>query len=220
MKIFAALAFCCAMAAQSFAPPLAGLLPDRDGRPQRIFGIAGNLLPEAPGIERVLGLAFTGSAGIVKSETSVVLLDASGAEISRFDAPGSRAVFGFDPSGRPALVWFSKTQELFAISASGLRPLSSPGKHVAALALESGGDVQVVNDGPALLLPTGLLTASGVNLTLRYPDGSEDTAATPATVEHLERMGDGWAAIQAGGQRYALRLSTPMRIYRIPEAAQ
>ena len=221
MRMLMVLACGAVLQAQSFAPPLAGIVVDRDGHTERIFGIAGNLLPAASGGgDRVLSMAFSGFGGAVKTQAAVMLLDASGNAIAQFDAPPGHAVFGFDPQGRPALVWFRKTQQLFALSSAGLSALPSPAVPVAALNVDEAGTVQVASEGPALFVPGGALSASALTVTLRHTDGAVESIDIPAAVGRFERMGDGWVAVEAVGERYALRLSSPMRLFRIPETPQ
>ena len=223
MKSFAALIFCgCAqLAAQSFAPPLAGIVANRQGRPQLVFGIAGNLISQALSVnERAVSLAFSGSAGLIKTASELILIDSAGRETNRFPAPGGEAVFGFDPSGRPAVVWFEKTHQLFAISPSGWILLQEPVTAVAALAVDSAGAVQIASRSPALYVPGGVLSSSNSLLTFHHADGSEETVSLPSTVTRFERMGDGWIAVVIAGERFGLRLSHPLRLFSLPEVGR
>src|SRR5205085_7499671 len=135
--------------------------------------------------------AFSESAGLVKTESELLVLDAAGQITGRYDAPGERALFAFGPDHAPALVYYAGT--LFRFDNNELKPVNWTGDAVAialaspqsAVAIVRGdgqlrnmrinlasGDIEsetALRDaaGPMLLLASGLLFTRENNIVLR-----------------------------------------------------
>ncbi|HZT29035.1 MAG TPA: hypothetical protein VFA33_04080 [Bryobacteraceae bacterium] len=215
-------------AEEPLAPPLVGLLRDsRHAVP--IYGVAGAFFRGAPCSEGVLSAAFSGAAGALKTDSFVILLDASGEPVARLAAPAGPALFGFDGAGRPAWVYLASTRELrplggpdAAADLSGLEgevlALGEVGPRVRLLVARQGGlwrvnvsaSGEVLSEellpglpaaGPALLAGRGAVLAADGSDLIVYQDATGGLRLPlPAPAQDLELLGRGWIRIgQPGG---------------------
>lgn len=240
--------FCCAaaLAQPAIEPPSMGAVRDGSGRLQTVMGVPGNFMLAGAGISGVISAAFSGSAGLVKTDTELVVVNARCEVVERSEAPAGPALFAFDSTGAPALVYYSGIlrglgPEPASIALDGdVVSIASTGPHSAAaivrradqlwtarVALDSA---TVENEtlisgvsGPVFLLPGGdLLFTRDSDLVMRDQAGAERTLAAGFEVEMFESMGKDWVAVrERGGQRlYALRITPQdLELYQLPEVA-
>lgn len=238
-----------AIAQPAIAPPLAGTVRDSSGNLHTVIGVAGNFVVIDSGISNVLSAAFSGSAGLVKTGSELLVLDATGQIAARYDAPGSgRALFAFDASGAPALAYYSGA--LFRFDNNELKPIDWTGEAVSialagpqsasAIVRRNGqlwnvrltlstGDIQnetAIGDvvGPLLLLPDGrLLFTRDSSIVVRESSGVERLVPAGFEIDFFEQMGRDWIAVResAGGRLFALRITPQdLSLYQIPEVTQ
>ena len=212
---------------QSFSPPLVGMARDETNRLRPVYGMAGNFIAGQAAGDEVVSMAFSGKAGIAKTETQLLLLDESGVAVTRYPAPPGTALFAFGADGMPAFCYFESTGELWRIAANTLDPVKTAEleQDDEALALSAvDGLVRLISrktlgqtDGPVLAIAGGLLRAAGKGL-LWQPDGASQIEISIAgEVRSLEQIGDGWVRVAASEGDFALRIPTGM-LYRLPRA--
>lgn len=137
------------------APPLVGYIRDaeRDLRP--VLGVSGNFVLGDSVAHQVVSSAFSGSSGILKTESELKVFDRSGRITIGYPAPGGSAVFAFAGDGSPALIYFTETKTLFQLRDGRLESVPLDANRVAgevlSIAIESeAGAVLTVRRGAAL----------------------------------------------------------------------
>jgi hypothetical protein len=227
-RLAAFLSICAAavLAQPAIAPPSVGMVRDSGGSAHVVNGIAGNFVIADTGISNAVSAAFSGSAGLIKTDTELLVLDASYQVAARYDAPGGAALFApalfaFDASGAPALAYYSGT--LFRFNGGNLEPVNWRGDAVAiALAGPQSASVLVRRDdrlwnvrvslpsgdleneallagvsGPAALLPDGAVVYIDQNdIVVRDGTGAERRVAAGIQVGYFEQMGKDWIALR------------------------
>jgi hypothetical protein len=250
-RLAAFLSICAAavLAQPAIAPPSVGMVRDSGGSVHVVNGIAGNFVIDDTGISNAVSAAFSGSAGLIKTDTELLVLDASYQVAARYDAPGGdAALFSFDASGAPALAYYSGT--LFRFNGGNLEPVNWSGDAVAiALAGRHSASVLVRRDdqlwnvrfslpsgdieneallagvsGPTALLPGGAVVYIDQNdIVVRDGTGAERRVAAGIQVGYFEQMGKDWIAIREadGGRLFALRIRPQgVDLYQVPEVTQ
>jgi hypothetical protein len=237
-----------AFAQTAISPPNVGIVRDSGGSVHAVNGIAGNFLLADTGISNAMSAAFSGSAGLIKTDTEVLVLDASYQVTARYDALSGPALFAFDASGAPALTYYSGT--LFRFHNDTLEPLNWSGDAVAiALSGRRSAAVLVQRDGrlwnvrlslasgeieyegllagvsgPAALLSDGALVyTDGNDVVVRDGAGTERRVASGIAVDYFEQLGKDWLAIReaGGGRLFVLRVRPEsLELYQVPEVEQ
>ena len=236
-----------AMAQPAISPPGIGALLDSSGSLHAVIGLSGNFVFLDTGISNIRSAAFSGSAGLLKTGTEILVVDASNQVASRYSALGDRALFAFDMHGQPAFAYYAGTLLRF----DGTEPISvtwtgdvvsiataGPDSATAILRRDDGlwsvqfwpatGDVQSESpiagiSGPVLLLPNGgLLFTRDSNVVLRDANGVERTAAAGFEIDAFEQLGKDWIAIRETGlgRIFALRITpATLDVYQLPEVS-
>lgn len=232
----ASLGGCSGASAQShIGPPFIGLLRDSHRQVRRVFGITGNFIVGEAEASGVISMAFSGRAGLAKTEDSLLLLNQAGAVVRRLSAPPGAALFAFTANGNPALCYFPKTAELWRCAGD---PSPAPSVHiegnVMAIAAPSHDRVRLVLSHadrvwlvtasvqtgsileqeplfqvkpPVLLLSDGrIVSADGHFLRIRAQDGTESQLALPSPARELDWLGDGWVQVHVSGKSGVLAL--------------
>ena len=242
----ALLLFCCAaaLAQPAIRPPDVGTIRDSSGSLYTVTGIPGNFIAAEAGISGIISAAFSGSAGLLKTDAELVVMNAKNEVIERWTAPAGPALFAFDLTGAPALAYYSG-----ALRGLGPKPthfnldgdvlsVAAAGPDAAAIvrrgdclwslriALDSGtvGETLLPNiSGPVFLLAGGgLLFTRESDIVLRGEGGAERTINAPFAVQAFESMGKDWIAIrESGGDRlFALHVTArALELYQVPEVA-
>jgi hypothetical protein len=231
----------------SVRPPVIGALTDSHGNVQWVLGIPGSFVLAGTGVANVVTAAFSGSAGLLKTDNEALVVDQNGAVAARFHAPQGPALFGFDANGAPALMYCSGS--LFWFRGNNMEQVKWTGDAISIAARGSGAaavlvqqdrqttiatislaDGAVINNvpvrdvrTPALLLPSGdLLFADRGRLVLRNQNGSERVIAVDFAVESFSIMGTNWVLVREhGGRLLGLHFTADApELYQLPEVAQ
>jgi hypothetical protein len=246
--LIALLLTCAAALAQTaISLPSVGMVRDSGGSVQAVNGIAGSFLLADTGLSKAISAAFSGSAGLIKTDTEVLVLDASYQVTTRYDAISGPALFAFDASGAPAFAYYSET--LFRFHGGNLEPVNWSGDAVAiALAGRRSATVLVQRDarlwnvrlslasgeieyegllagvsGPAALLSDAIVYTDGNDVVVRDDAGAERRVAAGIQVDYFEQLGKDWLAIReaGGGRLFALRVRPEgLDLYQVPEVEQ
>ena len=180
-----------AWAQPSIAPPQIGFLNDGSGSFRPVFGIAGNFLIGAPAYGAVANAAYSGSFGLVKTDTAILVTDNQGREIATMDAPAGLAFFAFQSDGSPAFAYLPGSHLLFEWISRGFQMLPFNSRLFPAGAVR------------AIFAPD----AAHVGVLVERADGMEDIRILLATGE-----ADSEAALP-GVRRAVLILPTGQLIY-------
>ncbi|MBZ5611946.1 MAG: hypothetical protein LAP38_27100 [Acidobacteriia bacterium] len=98
----------------ALSPPQVGFLQDSANSLRPVFGIAGNFLMGDSTASDVVAAAFSGSFGILKTDSALIVTDRQGQRIATQDAPAGQALFAFSREGSPALAYFPDSNLLLA----------------------------------------------------------------------------------------------------------
>ena len=246
MRYYAlALVTAAVMAQPTVAPPAIGTVRDASGSLHAVIGVAGNFIVNDTGITNAVSAAFSASAGLVKTDTQVVVLDNTGQITNQFDAAPGPALFAFDRAGAPALAYYAGS--LYRFDRNQLVPVNWNGDAVSiARSGPSSASVLVRRDdglwsvrvnalsgdvenetrladvaGPVILLASGdLLFTRDNNLVVRDTSGAERFIPPPFDVDSFDAMGKDWIAVrESGGGRLCALHITPLTLemYQIPD---
>src|SRR5438552_2392611 len=105
-------------------PPRIGFAQDTAHSVRPMFGIAGNFIAGDSVAADVVSSGFSGSFGLLKTESSVTLQDQRGQTIANWDAPSGPALFGFTRDGAPALVYFPSKNLLLQWTGTTFDPVA------------------------------------------------------------------------------------------------
>lgn len=138
-----------ACAQPAIAPPQIGFIQDSSNALRPVIGIAGNFLLGDPMQIGLTSAAFSGSSGMVKTDSSLLAIDRQGQVITSADAPSGAALFAFSRTGAPSFVylvdanaWMVWDGQQFQPAAFDLSAFDSP--VVISIASPNDGEAQVV----------------------------------------------------------------------------
>lgn len=86
--------------------PSVGLVRDPSGAVRPVLGLAANFWLGKPVAVGVLSCGFSGRAGLLKTSSRLLVLDARGQTTATLDAPEGPALFAFSRDGAPSLVYY------------------------------------------------------------------------------------------------------------------
>ncbi|HEV2445046.1 MAG TPA: hypothetical protein VGS58_03960 [Candidatus Sulfopaludibacter sp.] len=112
-----------ACAQPALGPPLAGYLQDGANSLRPVFGIAGNFVLGGSSFSGVSSAAYSGSFGLLKTDTSVIAVDRQGQVLGAMDAPAGPADFAFFSDGSPAFIYLPGPNLLLAWYGAGFQML-------------------------------------------------------------------------------------------------
>lgn len=104
---------------QALAPPQIGFVQDQLGSFRRIYGLAGNFILGGPTLAGVISATFSGSSGLLKTGSAILLTDAQGYTVATTNAPGGPALLAFSGNGRSALAYVIDSNRLFQWNDAG-----------------------------------------------------------------------------------------------------
>lgn len=110
-----------AYAQPALAPPQVGFLQDGAHSFRPVWGIAGNFVLGGSTLTGVASAAYSGSFGLVKTDTSVVAMDNLARVLGSVDAPPGPAAFAFFSDGSPAFVYLASANLLFTWSGTAFQ---------------------------------------------------------------------------------------------------
>jgi hypothetical protein len=175
-----AMAVVAAWAQTGIAAPQMGFIQDGGNSLRPVYGIAGNFVLGDATASGVVCSAFSGSFGLVKTDSSIVAMDGQGQVLDTADAPPGSALFGFSRSGAPALAYLASTNLLLQWTGATFEPvllapnipdsadvvsIASPVPGQAAMILQRGDDLWDVR----ILLATGELISQTAILGVTAP---------------------------------------------------
>lgn len=236
-----------AMAQPAISPPGVGAILNSSGSLHGVIGLSGNFVFLDTGISNIRSAAFSGSAGLLKTDMEILVLDAANQVASRYSAPGEHALFAFDVHGQAAFAYYAGKLLKF----DGTEPISvtwtgdvvsiataGPDSATAILRRDDGlwslqfwsatGDVQGESliagvAGPVLLLSSGgLLFTRESDIVLRDASGVERTVAAGFEIDSFDQMGKDWIAVRetGPGRIFALRITpSTLDVYQLPEVS-
>ena len=82
-----------ALAQPAITPPAVGTVRDSSGGLHGVIGVAANFVVlDVTAISNAVSAAFSATAGLVKTDSELLLLDAAGQIANRYDAPAGQAL--------------------------------------------------------------------------------------------------------------------------------
>ncbi|MGI8742473.1 MAG: hypothetical protein ACR2NN_07860 [Bryobacteraceae bacterium] len=212
------------------------------GQLRPVIGLAANFVVGESIGDRVVSSSFSGSFGLVKTDSSVLVLDRAAQVLFQTDADPGPALFAFATDGSPAFVYLAQTKSL----------LSWKSDHLETTAFELDGTVLAIGnrdvivkrdgglwrvdladgtqtpipgvEGPVLPLSDGsLLYSDSQSFVLRQPDGTERRIDGAVPAAAFEQMGKDWVHVteQDSTRQFAIRLELGReQLFQLPESAQ
>ena len=107
----------------ALAPPQIGFVQDGANSFRPVLGLAGNFILAEPVFANVSSAAYSGSFGLLKTDTSVIATDSQGQVRNATDAPRGPANFAFFRDGSPAFAYLPGPNLLFAWYGAGFQML-------------------------------------------------------------------------------------------------
>jgi hypothetical protein len=214
-----------AWAQHALAPPEVGFIQDGYSQIHIVNGLAGNFVVGAAVSSGIISVGYSGSFGLLKSDSALIVVDPKGRGVASVVAPAGPALFAFAADGSPALVYFEQSKTLLAWDGHTFQISGPTGTEVplaiaalspkqAALIVQrenvlwelgidiASGAIQSQTALPGITAPVLMPAAGGVvyrdaqGLVVRKPDGSEKHV--PAHLPGtlaLSQMGNGWIQI-------------------------
>jgi hypothetical protein len=206
----------------AIAPPRVGLIQDSNHSLRPVLGLAGNFALDASLGEGITTSAFSGSYALVKTDTSIMVLDRDGVQVYSMDADAGPALFAFSNEGAPAFVYLVQSQTLQQWQSDHFEPapfaadqvngvvlaIASPGPGRLTLIAKRDDGMWTVDlsgasqflippvDGPVLLRNDGsLLYATVEGFVLHHADGTDQAVGGPGLQPvslGFEQMAQDW----------------------------
>jgi hypothetical protein len=126
-----------AWAQPAIAPPSLGFVQDSARALRPVFGLAGNFILGPSVASKIVSAAFSGSIGLLKTDSSLAAFDSQGKFLASMDAPSGPALFAFSPSGTSALVYVATSNALLEWRGSAFALLAFHDEEVAGEAVLS-----------------------------------------------------------------------------------
>lgn len=210
--------------AQTLTPPQTGFMQGAANSFRPVYGIAGNFLPGDPVACGVVSAAYSGSYGLLKTSSAVIVTDRAGSIIATNSEPDGPALFAFKRTGEPALVLMPAANTLLAwdgaafdpvpfdpttLSASAVLSIAEPHSGHAAMIVQredglwdirvrlATGEIDAQTAIPGVVAPV-LMLANGE---LVYSDGSGIVLRSPdGTERHISAQLPASFALQQMGE--------------------
>jgi hypothetical protein len=150
----------------ALAPPRVGFIQDGHGKVRPVNGVAGNFLVGGAASAKILSAAFSGSFGLLKSDSALLVTDALGRAIAGMDAPSGSALFAFSTNGSPALAYFQHTNTFRVWDGNAFQTAGPPAAMLATLtvltvAAFSPGQAAVIVERPDGMCVLNVQLATG-----------------------------------------------------------
>jgi hypothetical protein len=221
---FVSLAASTAWAQRALAPPQVGFIQDSRGEVRPVNGLAGNFLVGGAAASGVFSASYSGSFGLLKLASALMVIDQQGRTIASVDAPAGPALFAFSADGSPALAYFEQSRALRVWDGHAFQPgpninqdvlsIASLSSTLGALIVQRGDDLwelsfELSTGGiasqtalPGIASPMLLLAGGGFvyrdaqGVVVRHVDGSDKHIAAhlPAKLA-FGQMGTGWIQV-------------------------
>jgi hypothetical protein len=213
-----------AWAQRLLAPPQVGFIQDDHGQIHIVSGLAGNFLVGVAVSSGIISAAYSGSFGLLKSDSALIVVDQQGHGVASVVAPNGPALFGFAADGSPALAYFEQSKTLLVWDGHTFRP-AGPIVAEAPLAIATVSatraamivhrdtgmwelGVELANGAivsqkalgitaPVLMLASGgLVYRDAKGMEVRSQDGSEKLIAANLPEKlAFGQMGNGWIQV-------------------------
>jgi hypothetical protein len=233
-----------ACAQPGIRPPHLGFAGNADGTLRPVYGVAGNFILGPSIAGRVISQAFSGSIGLLKTESTLAAFNGQGQVLASVDAAEGPALFAFSPDGLTALAYVPSSNTLVEWTAGGFstEPFRPEPDVVVAIALSTSLEASLIvqrNDGvwevgpvsqralvgvtaPVLALASeGLVFSDANGFVLRNPNGTEVHIAAPLPARFsLQQMAGKWLQVSDldTGRRFAVRVASGREgFYRLPQ---
>lgn len=140
--VLAALALLAGVAtAQSgLTRPQVGFMQDAANSFRPVYGIAGNFLPGDAVTGKVVSAAYSGSYGLVKTSSAIIVTDRTGSILASYSELDGPALFAFTHSGEPALAFMPAANTLLAWDGATFNPAPFDPTTLAASVVLSIGE--------------------------------------------------------------------------------
>jgi len=109
------------------APPQLGFVQDADNALRPANGVAGNFILGPMVAGNILSTAFSGSIGLLKTDSSLAAFDPQGKLLSSIDVSGGPALFAFSPAGNLALAYIASSGAWIEWRGGAFAPVSLSG---------------------------------------------------------------------------------------------
>jgi hypothetical protein len=121
-----------AWAQPAIAPPQLGFVEDSASLLRPAYGIAGNFVLGPAVSGAVVPEAFSGSFGLLKTDSSLAAFDPQGKRLASMDAAPGPALFAFSPGGTTALAYIASSRALVEWRGSAFAPVPINSEAIAA----------------------------------------------------------------------------------------
>jgi hypothetical protein len=116
-----------AWAQPAIAPPHLGFVEDSTRALRPAYGLAGNFILGPAIAGKIVTEAFSGSFGLLKTDSSLAAFDATGKLLASMDVAPGPAIFAFSPGGATALAYIASSNALVEWRGSAFAPVSLKG---------------------------------------------------------------------------------------------
>jgi hypothetical protein len=208
------------------ATPQIGFIQDSGNALRPVYGIAGNFVLGDSAATDVQAASFSVSFGMLKTASTLIVIDRQGQVVASQDAPAGPALFAFSRNGAPALAYLPDANILLHWSDGVFQqvPLDPPTNVLSIASIDAGQAALILqrDDGlwdvrvllstgetisqtallgvtaPALMLATGELIYGDANgIVVRKPDGAEKHIDAQLPLTFaFQQIGDGWIQVR------------------------
>jgi hypothetical protein len=113
-----------AFAQPAIAPPQLGFVVDSARVLRPAYGVSGNFILGPAVAGKIVSEAFSGSVGLLKTDSSLVAFDARGKLLASMKVAPGPALFAFSPSGATALAYIASSNSLIEWRGTAFAPIS------------------------------------------------------------------------------------------------
>jgi hypothetical protein len=107
----------------AIAPPQLGFVLDGTSAVRPVYGVTGSFILGSPLAGKIVSEAFSGSIGLLKTDSSLAAFDSTGKRVASIDAAGGPALFAFSPAGNAALAYVPSSNSLIEWRGSVFAPV-------------------------------------------------------------------------------------------------
>jgi hypothetical protein len=113
-----------AWAQPAIAPPSLGFVEDSARALRPAYGLAGNFILGPSVAGKIVSEAFSGSIGLLKTDSSLAAFDSQGTLLASIDVAPGPALFAFSPGGVTALAYIASSNALIEWRGNAFAPLA------------------------------------------------------------------------------------------------
>lgn len=105
-------------------PPQLGFIEDSARNLRPVFGLAGNFMLGPPIAGKVVAQAFSGSIGLLKTDSSLAAFDSQGKLLASIDVAPGPALFAFSAAGGAAIAYIVASNQFVEWRGGAFAPMS------------------------------------------------------------------------------------------------